>query len=118
MNDINNVTLTGRLTRDPEVFSTNNGLEIYTTDLAVSKSWKKDDEWQEKTAFIKIKRFQYAINAAKGDHVSIIGKLDIDKWEDKEGNKRVTASIIIDQIVKAPKSKAAGFTKGDDEPEF
>ena len=53
----NNVTLTGNLTRDPELRFTPSGQAMATFGLAVNRRWqnRQTNEWEEQTSFFDVK---------------------------------------------------------------
>ena len=86
MADIANITIVGRLTRNPETTETSNS-SVTKFSLAVN-GWKDDevsyidcDAWGKVGEVVQ----QYC---EKGKQVAVAGTLRIEKWEDKEGNKR------------------------------
>lgn len=105
----NNVTLVGRLGRDPEEKMTQGGTNISKFSLAVNRQ-KKDDptDWFDCIAFAKTADFcnKYL---GKGREVLVSGKIQIDTWTDKEGNKKSKPSVICDQV------KAIGSREASEE---
>ncbi len=106
---VNNITILGNITRDPELRFTPNGTAVVGFGLAVNRSIrdKKSGEWQEEVDFFNVTAwFKLAENCAesltKGDRVLISGRLSQDRWEDKEGQKRsvikITASVIAPSL--------------------
>lgn len=98
--DINNVTVAGRLTRDPELRHTNSGLAICKLGLAVSRFYRgKDGERKEETLFVDVKAWDKQAeflgnNLRKGRPVYVEGNLESNSWEDKEtGQKRSKIEI-------------------------
>ena len=97
MADINNLTIVGRLTRDPETKQVN-GKSLTNFSLAVKKGSKGKEEvsyfdlvaW-EKTADL------IATYCNKGKQVIITGELKQDRWE-KDGQKRSRVSIVVKSI--------------------
>ena len=57
MTDLNNVSLTGRLTREAELKYTNGGLAICSFSLAVNRRVKKGDNWEEEASFFDVTLF-------------------------------------------------------------
>lgn len=98
---MNLIVLEGRLTKDPELRTTNNGKSVADITLAVNKSFKNQEG--EKTAdFLNITLWNdKAINAnkylKKGDLISVVGKLENRNFE-LNGEKRYTLGITADQI--------------------
>ena len=122
---INRVTLTGNLTRDPELVKTAGGLTICKLGLAVNARRKNQSgEWEDKPNFFDVTVFgAQGENAgkylAKGRAVAIDGKLDWSQWETPEGQKRSKVQVIADQVQylsapdtgNQPAPAAAGFAK-------
>lgn len=103
-NNINSVTLTGNLTRDPEVRETPGGLVICKFGLAVNERYKDNasGDWKEYANFFDITVFgaqgkscgQYL---RRGRPVAIQGKLRWRSWE-KDGQKRSAVEVIANQV--------------------
>jgi single-strand DNA-binding protein len=99
---MNKVILMGRLTRDPEVRYTQ-GAEpraIATYSLAVNRRFKRDG--QPDVDFINIVAFGRDGEFAekffkKGQLVSIVGHLQTGSYTDKEGVKKYTTDIVIEE---------------------
>lgn len=95
----NQITLVGRWTRDTEIKMTQNGMEVLNGSLAVSDPYRK-----EHTDFIDVTAFkQLALNTnkytQKGSKVLVSGKLQQERWESNEGQKRSRHVVIANQIV-------------------
>jgi single-strand DNA-binding protein len=102
---INNITIVGNLTRDPELRFTPSGTPVASFGLAVNRSIqnKETGEWTSSADFFNIVAwFKLAENCAqsliKGDRVLISGRLSQDNWEDKDGQKRSAYKIIANII--------------------
>lgn len=96
---LNNINLIGRWTKDTEIVMSNNGTEILNGSLAVSDPYKKDH-----TDFIDVTAFKdIALNTnkftQKGSKVAIVGKLQQQRWETQDGQKRSKHVVIANQIV-------------------
>lgn len=102
---INRVTVTGNLTRDPELRSTPNGTSVCALRIAVN-SRRKDGstgEWVDKPNFFNVTVWgaqgeNCANYLTKGKGVAIDGRLDWREWQDKEGNNRQSVDIIADTV--------------------
>lgn len=104
MSDINNVSLTGRLTRDPELRVTAGGTQLLSFTLAFNTSVRnrQTGEWDERSNFIDCtmfgKRAEALLNyLAKGQKVAIVGKLRYATW-DKDGQRHSKLDLIVDEI--------------------
>lgn len=102
---VNNITILGNITRDPELRFTPSGTAVVSFGLAVNRNIqnKKSGEWQTEVDFFNVTAwYKLAENCAeslgKGDRVVVSGRLSQDSWEDKEGQKRSTVKIIASVI--------------------
>jgi single-strand DNA-binding protein len=100
--NLNSVTLSGRLTRDPELKHMPSGDPVVEMGLAVNRSRKVNEEWVEEVSFFDISSFKRAENIAaklrKGDSVSLVGELRQRTWETNEGAKREKVSVIAQSM--------------------
>ena len=92
--------LIGNLTRDPEIKYTAKGTAIGDLSLAINRSFKGDNgERQEETTFVDVTLWGKTAELAgqylaKGRPVYIEGRLQLDTWQDKEGQKRSKLKVI------------------------
>ena len=98
---LNRIILIGRLTRDPELRYTPNGIAVATFTLAVDRPFAK--EGQQKTDFINCKVWQkQAENVAnylsKGKLAAVEGRLQISSFEGQDGQKRWMTEVIADSV--------------------
>lgn len=97
-------TLIGNATGDVELRFSQAGKAIGSVTVAVSDRVKKDGEWADgKTWFARCTIWgEMAEHAAasihKGDRVIGFGRIEQRDWEDKEGNKRTTVEVTLDEI--------------------
>lgn len=99
---LNQVVLVGRLTDDLEVVETENGNKVTNLILAVQRSYKNADGIYE-TDFIKCILWNaVAKNTSdyckKGDIIGLKGRLQMNEFEDKEGNKRILTEVIAEKV--------------------
>jgi single-strand DNA-binding protein len=108
---LNNITLMGRLTRDPELRHTPNGVPVASFSIAVDRPFKESGERQ--TDFIDVVAWRNTAEFVtkyftKGQLCALTGRLQIRGWTDKDGNKRRTAEVVADRIYYAgPKPETA-----------
>jgi single-strand DNA-binding protein len=102
--NINRVVLTGNLTRDPELRSTQGGTAVCSLRIA-SNSRRKDatGNWVEKPNYFDVTVWgaqgeNCAQYLSKGRGVAIDGRLNWREWEDQNGNKRQSIDIIADSV--------------------
>ncbi len=102
MANFNRVFLMGNLTRDIELKYTPGNLAIAKIGLAVNRRYRTaDGEDREETTFVDCDAFGKTAETmskylAKGRPVFIEGRLKLDQWEDKEGNKRSKMSVVVE----------------------
>jgi len=99
----NSVTLIGNLVEDPELRFTASGVAMAKVRFAVNRRYQRNGEWQEDTSFFGGTLWRDAAeNAAeslqKGMRVIVNGRLEQQQWETKEGEKRSTVEVAIDEI--------------------
>lgn len=95
---MNMVVLMGRLTRDPEVRASQNGLTIASYTLAVDRRFKRDGE--PSADFIRCKAFGKTAEFAeryfkKGVKIAVSGRIETGSYEGKSG-KVYTTDIIVE----------------------
>jgi len=105
MASINKVILIGRLGRDPEIRYTPNGDAVANFSIATSENWKDKNtgEKKEKTEWHRLVAFRRLAEIigeylTKGSQIYIEGKLQTREWDDKEGVKRYTTEIVVNQM--------------------
>ncbi|MDI6901832.1 MAG: single-stranded DNA-binding protein [Anaerosomatales bacterium] len=102
---INRVVISGNLTRDPELRSTNSGMSVLKLGVAVNDRRKNQStgEWEDVPNFVDVTIFGARADAlarflSKGTKVAIEGKLRWSQWETPEGDKRSKLEVIADEI--------------------
>ena len=125
MNDMNRVNVIGRLTRDPELKATAGGFSITKFGLAVNKSLKKGDVYEDKACFFDCVVFGKRAETAskyltKGQRVGIDGALDFESWADKDGHRRSKVQIVVENFYfldskKDAQSEPTTYSNFDDE---
>jgi len=103
MRDINTVTLTGRTTRDAELKYANGGLAICEVSLAVNRSVKRGDKYEDEPSFFDVVIFGRMAEVlqkmlTKGTACTIEGELKQDRWKNTEGQNRSKVVIIADNV--------------------
>jgi single-strand DNA-binding protein len=103
--NINVVVITGNLTSDPELRSTQGGTSVCKLRVAVNTQRKdgQTGEWVEKANYFDVTVWgaqgeNCANYLSKGRPVAVQGRLDWREWEDKEGNKRQGVEIIANSV--------------------
>jgi len=105
MSSLNKVMLIGRLGKDPEIRYTQDGTQVANFSLATSEfSSDKAGGRQERTEWHNIVAWNKLADLAKrfltkGRQVYVEGRLRTREWNDRDGNKRRTTEIVINQMV-------------------
>ena len=99
---LNTISIMGRLTRDPELRYTSAGTPIASFTLAVDRDYSGADG-EKKTAFIDCVAFKgtaefVSKHFAKGTMAVVNGRLQFRDWQDRDGNKRRNAEILVENI--------------------
>ena len=102
---INKATITGNITRDPELRQTQGGTSVLTIGVAVNDRRKNQQtgEWEDYPNFIDCTIFGnratgVAPHLEKGMKVAIEGKLNQSRWQAEDGTNRSKIEIIVDEI--------------------
>jgi single-strand DNA-binding protein len=101
MAGLNKVMLIGRIGKDPDTFTFENGNKKISFTLATTESYRdKEGNWVDQTEWHNIAGYRYLAdkNVAKGDLVYVEGKIKTRKYQDKEGNDRYVTEIVADKI--------------------
>ena len=96
---LNKAILNGRLTKAPELKHTNSGKSVCGFTIAVDRSRDR-----EKTDFIPIVAWGKTAEFVnqwfgKGDLITIVGRIEVRNYEDKNGNKRTATEIIAEEVL-------------------
>lgn len=101
---LNHIVLMGRLTRDPELRRTGSGVAVASFRLAVDRDYASKEAGAEReTDFIDIVAWRNTAEFVskyfqKGRMAVVSGRLQMRNWTDKDGNKRVSAEVVADNI--------------------
>lgn len=103
--DLNQWMGIGRLGKDPETRSMQNGNLVANFSIACSDDYKDKNSGEkvEQTEWVRIVAFgrlaeivqQYC---EKGKQIFVSGKLQTRKWQDKDGQDRWTTEVLANQI--------------------
>ena len=122
----NRAIIIGRLGRDPELRHTQGGTAVCNMSLATDESYKQNGELVKQTEWHKIvvwgKQAEMAANyLQKGSMALVEGSLQNNKWQDNQGNNRVSTEIKAQRVVFMDSkqngtayAKGGGQSSGDD----
>ena len=100
---LNHITMMGRLTRDPELRYTQSQTPVASFTLAVDRDFGNRDGGEKQTDFIDCVAWRSTAEFVskyfqKGSMAVVSGRLQIRDWTDREGGKRRSAEVVVDNI--------------------
>ena len=98
---LNHIVIMGRLTRDPELRRTGTGVGVASFRVAVDRDYAPKDGGERKADFIDCVAWRQTGEFiskyfTKGRMIVVEGRLEMRDWTDKDGNKRTSAEINVD----------------------
>lgn len=112
---LNKVILMGRITTDPELKHTPSNVAVCSFSLAVNRRFNRNETdfidivaWRQQAEFIS-KYF------TKGQQMVVCGALQTRTWEDKNGNKRKSVEVVVDEVHFADSKRTSGNNSSRDE---
>ena len=98
-------TITGNLTREPEIRYTKEGQATAQLGVAVTRRWqdRTTAEWQEATSKNDVVCWRdlaenVALSLTKGMRVVVSGRIEQRSWETEDGEHRSKVEIVADEI--------------------
>ena len=115
---INRAVLTGRLTKDAELRTTQNGLSVATFTLAVNRQYSKakgDADFINCVIWRKAAE-NFCNFTSKGSLVGIDGRIQTRSYENKSGQKVYLTEIVVDSfsLLESKKDRLANNNSGID----
>ena len=102
---INHVTLSGNLTRDPELRSTQSGMNILNFGMAVNDRRRNSatGEWEDYANYVDCVLFGnraefLSRTLHKGSKVAVVGKLRYSSWENEQGQRRSKLEVVVEDL--------------------
>ena len=100
---LNQIFIMGRLARDPEVRHTQSGVTVCSFTLAVDRDIKDKQTGERKTDWIPVTAWRGTGELVsrylhKGDSIVVVGRLEIQEWTDRQGNKRTTPNVSAENV--------------------
>lgn len=97
----NIVVLTGRITADPELKTTQSGLSVTSFSIAVNRNYRSGEEPQ--TDFINIVAWRGTAEFVtrhfrKGNMIGVEGSIQTRKYTDRDGNQRTAFEVVANNI--------------------
>ena len=97
---LNKVILMGRITADPEIKQTPNGISVLSFSIAVDRNYSKEEKkvdfinlvaWRQTAEFIE----RYF---TKGQMIAVEGSIQTRNYKDKTGAKRTAFEVVVSQV--------------------
>ena len=118
---MNRIILMGRLVKDPDVKVTTSGKTVCTFTLAVDRLFAGKDGKRE-ADFINIQTWNKTAETvgnyvSKGQRLLVEGRLQIRKYQDKQGQNRTVSEVVADRvefIERKEKTSQNGNLKGQE----
>lgn len=116
MANLNKAILIGRLTSDPELKQTPNGVNVTSFTVAVDRHGKAGDDKQ--TDFIPCVAWRTTADFIaryfkKGNGIGVCGQIQVRNYNDRNGNKRYATEIICDEAFFIDKKSAQPEPNGN-----
>ena len=115
---INNLTLVGRLTKDPDLKYTGNGTAVATFTLAVNRNFTNQSGEREAdfiNCVIWRKPAETLANyAKKGVLIGVTGRIQTRSYDNQQGQKVYVTEVIADnfQLLESKKADSSQNTQG------
>lgn len=115
---INNLTLVGRLTKDPDLKYTGNGTAVVTFTLAVNRNFTNQNGEREAdfiNCVIWRKPAETLANyAKKGVLIGVTGRIQTRSYDNQQGQKVYVTEVIADnfQLLESKKADSSQNTQG------
>lgn len=101
----NSVQLIGRLGKDPEIKTLANDRKMARFTMATADAYTnpqgvrvENTQWHTIVAFGKVVDILEKY-VRKGQEIALEGKLTSNSWDDKDGNKRYTVEVVLNELV-------------------
>lgn len=119
---INNVTIMGRLTREPELKTTGNGVEVTSFCVAVNRDYTKQGE-EKQTDFINCVAWRKTATFIttyfkKGQMIAIVGSIQTRKYDDKDGKTRTATEVLVHNADFCGGKNDISSSQAEDSPDF
>lgn len=119
---LNNVSIMGRLARDPELRTTTSGKSVVSFTIANDRD-RKDANGQNQTDWIRMTAWEKTAEFIckyfqKGSMIAIEGRLQSKTYQDKNGTNRTDMEVVVEKVhfVGAKSAKSASNTDSNAQP--
>ena len=99
---LNTIILMGRLTRDPELKTTRSGVSVTEFTIAVDRDFTRQGE-EKQTDFFDVIAWRSTAEfvsryMTKGQLIAVQGSMQSRKWQDKDGNNRISWEVQAESV--------------------
>ena len=99
---LNCAIIMGRLTADPELKTTTNGISVTSFTVAVDRNYQKPGQ-ERQTDFINVVAWRQTAEFVaryfrKGQMIAVQGSIQVRGYEDRNGNKRTAVEIVAETV--------------------
>lgn len=110
---LNKAIIMGRLTRDPEVKTTQSGVSVCSFSIACDRDIVDKATGERGVDFINVTAWRSTADFvgkyfAKGRMAVVVGRIQVRNYQDKEGNKRTATEIVADSVYFGDSKKDGG----------
>ncbi len=114
--DLNEVTLMGNVTKDPDLRYTPSGAGVLSFSMATNRRYKKGEEWVDEPSFHNIVIWnsaeQLAQRIKKGTRILVQGRIQTRSWDDKDGKKQYKTEVVSDKTILIARYEGANDDMG------
>jgi single-strand DNA-binding protein len=108
---LNRILLMGRFTSAPELRQTPSGVSVDSFTIAVDRDFKSKETGEKETDFINCVAWRntgefVSRYFTKGSLAVVEGRLQMRKYTDRDGNKRIAAEVVADNVYFAGSKKS------------
>ena len=117
--NLNKVILGGRLTADPELKQTPNGIPVVSFSIAVNRRFQSKENAQQQTDFFNVTAWRATAEFVsryfrKGSSICVIGSIQNRSWTDQQGNKGMQPTLWLTRSTSLmPRARDLQTAQGD-----
>ena len=104
--NLNKVVLAGRITADPELRQTPNGVSVLSFTIAVNRrfSSKSNEQGENQADFINVVAWRNTAEFIskyfrKGSAICVTGSIQTRTWQDQQGQRRYATEVVADEAM-------------------
>ena len=118
--NFNKVIIAGRLTADPELKQTPNGISVTSFSVAVNRKYQSKNDSQpnaQQADFINVVAWRSTADFVaryfkKGSSICVVGSIQTRTWTDQNGQKRYATEVVADEVNFVDSKAESGASQG------